>query len=186
MDPCFEWCCYMGYLGCFVGVVEFEDEFFLRGVECNIPKKVAKGWSSVRGCGKKGCGPLDAKSESSMASFRFSRKETLVVAFSPFALLGCPPFSPHTLGRPFPSPLGWPPSPPMEAPHHSFLLPLDLPHAARIEKRRSMLNWRGRKDEGDVLPHLFLKIFLGKTLGMDEVLVPPCNYVLLEVVDQGD
>jgi hypothetical protein len=24
---------------------------------------------------------------------------------------------------------------------------------------------------------------LGKTLGMDEILVPPCNYVLLEVVD---
>jgi hypothetical protein len=36
MDPCFAWCCYMGYLGCFVGVVEFEDEFFLRGgVECD-------------------------------------------------------------------------------------------------------------------------------------------------------
>jgi hypothetical protein len=27
----------MGYLGCFVGVVEFEDEFFLRGVECDTP-----------------------------------------------------------------------------------------------------------------------------------------------------
>jgi hypothetical protein len=26
---------------------------------------------------------------------------------------------------------------------------------------------------------------LGKTLGMDEILVPPCNYVLLEVVDHG-
>jgi hypothetical protein len=31
-----------------------------------------------------------------------------------------------------------------------------------------------------------LKIFLGKTLGMDKILVPPCNYVLLEVVDHGD
>jgi hypothetical protein len=28
--------------------------------------------------------------------------------------------------------------------------------------------------------------FLGQTLGMDEILVPPCNYVLLEVVDHGD
>jgi hypothetical protein len=27
---------------------------------------------------------------------------------------------------------------------------------------------------------------LGKTLGMDKILVPPCNYVLLEVVDHGD
>jgi hypothetical protein len=28
-----------GTLGVLLGVVEFEDEFFLRGVECNIPKK---------------------------------------------------------------------------------------------------------------------------------------------------
>jgi hypothetical protein len=28
--------------------------------------------------------------------------------------------------------------------------------------------------------------FLGETLGMDGILVPPCNYVLLEVVDHGD
>jgi hypothetical protein len=27
---------------------------------------------------------------------------------------------------------------------------------------------------------------LGKTLGMDEIIVPPCNYVFLEVVDHGD
>jgi hypothetical protein len=25
-----------------------------------------------------------------------------------------------------------------------------------------------------------------ETLGMDEILVPPCNYVLLEVVDHGN
>jgi hypothetical protein len=31
-----------------------------------------------------------------------------------------------------------------------------------------------------------LKIFLGKNLGMDEIIVPPYNYVLLEVVDDGD
>jgi hypothetical protein len=60
------------------------------------------------------------------------------------------------------------------------------PHTARIEKRRSTVNWRGREDQGDVLPHLFLKIFLGKTLGMDEILVPTYNYALLEVVDHGD
>jgi hypothetical protein len=28
--------------------------------------------------------------------------------------------------------------------------------------------------------------FLGETLGMDGILVPPCNYVLLEVVDHRD
>jgi hypothetical protein len=31
-----------------------------------------------------------------------------------------------------------------------------------------------------------LEDFLEETLGMDEILVPPCNYVLLEVVDHGD
>jgi hypothetical protein len=34
-------------------------------------------------------------------------------------------------------------------------------------------------------PHL-LQIFLGKTLGKDGILVPPYNYVLLEVVDHVD
>jgi hypothetical protein len=29
-----------GTLDVLVGVVEFKDEFFLRGVECNIPKNV--------------------------------------------------------------------------------------------------------------------------------------------------
>jgi hypothetical protein len=28
--------------------------------------------------------------------------------------------------------------------------------------------------------------FLGETLGKDEILVSPCNYVFLEVVDHGD
>jgi hypothetical protein len=32
-----------GTLDVLFGVDEFEDEFFLRGVECNIPKNVAKG-----------------------------------------------------------------------------------------------------------------------------------------------
>jgi hypothetical protein len=51
---------------------------------------------------EKGCGPLDAKSDSSGASLLFSRKETLVVAFSPY--LDATPFFPPTLGRPSPLP----------------------------------------------------------------------------------
>jgi hypothetical protein len=94
-------------------------------------------------------------------------------------------FSPNGLQPPPPSvallPIGSRPLPSPWLPP-----PSRSPHAARIEKRRSTLDWRGREDQGDVLPHLFLKIFLGKTLGMDEIFVPPCNYVLLEVVDHGD
>jgi hypothetical protein len=63
---------------------------------------------------------------------------------------------------------------------------LDLPHATRIEKRRSSLNWRGREDQGDVLPPSLLANFLEETLGKDGILVPPYNYVLLEVIDHGN
>jgi hypothetical protein len=75
----------------------------------------------------------------------------------------------------------------MEAPLHGFLLPLDLPPRSKDREEEEHVELkREREDQGDVLSHLFLKIFLGKTVGMDEILVPPCNYVLLEVVDQGD
>jgi hypothetical protein len=47
------------------------------------------------------------------------------------------------------------------------------------------MDWRGREDQGDVLPPS-LADFLGETLGKDGILVPPYNYVLLEVVDHGD
>jgi hypothetical protein len=142
----------------------------------------------VRGCGKKGCGPLDAKSESSVASFCFSRKETLVVPFPPFARRGRPrpPFLPHTLGRPFPSPLGWPPSPPMEAPLHGFLLPLDLPPRSKDREEEEHVELKRERGSRRCSSPSFLEDFLGNTLGMDEILVPQSNYVLLEVVDHGD
>jgi hypothetical protein len=60
-------------------------------------------------------------------------------------------------------------------PLHGFLLPLELPQAARIEKRRSKLDWRGREDQGDVLSPSLLADFLGKTLGKDEIHAPPWN-----------
>ena len=51
-----------GTLDALFGVVEFEDEFFLRVVECNIPKKkVDQMLIFVAWMWEKGCGPLDAK-----------------------------------------------------------------------------------------------------------------------------
>jgi hypothetical protein len=47
------------------------------------------------------------------------------------------------------------------------------------------MDWREREDQGDVLSP-FLADFLGETLGKDGILVPPYNYVLLEVVDHVD
>jgi hypothetical protein len=52
-----------GTLDALFGVVEFEDEFFLRGVECNIPKNVDQKLIFGAWMWEKGCGPLDAKSE---------------------------------------------------------------------------------------------------------------------------
>jgi hypothetical protein len=155
MDPCFEWWCYMGYLVCFARSGRIRGRILFKGVECNIPKKC---WPKVdlrcvdEG---KGCGPLDAKSEVIWGVVSFSHKTLGGHAFS----------FPPSLGRhPLFSPWLAAPSPPIAAALHCFLLPRfpPPPHAARIEKRRSTLNWRGRDDQRDVLPHLFLQIFLGK------------------------
>jgi hypothetical protein len=51
---------FWGTLDVLLGVIEFEDEFFLRGVECNIPKNIVdqKLIFGVWMCGN-GCGPLE-------------------------------------------------------------------------------------------------------------------------------
>jgi hypothetical protein len=110
MDPCFEWWCYMGYLGCFVWSGRIRGRILLRGVECNIQKKCCQRLIFGVWMWEKSCGPLDAKSESSMASFLLSCKETLVVVVSPFCpFLAAPPFPLPHLAAPPPFPLGWPP-----------------------------------------------------------------------------
>jgi hypothetical protein len=68
---------------------------------CNIPKKCCQRLIFGAWMWEKGCGPLDAKSESSVASLLFSRKEN--PSGGPFPLLpllGRQPFPPPTLGRP--------------------------------------------------------------------------------------
>jgi hypothetical protein len=119
---------------------------------------------------EKGCGPLDAKSESFVASLLLSRKETLVVAFSPFCpYLAATPCPPPTLGRPSPlSPFGL-----AVLSSHGSSSPR-LPPPSRSPPRS-----KDREEEEHVE-------FLGETLGMDEILVPLCNYVLLEVVGHGN
>jgi hypothetical protein len=128
MDPCFEWWCYMGYLGCFVWSGRIRGQILFKGVECNIPKKCYQRLIFGAWMWEKGCGPLDAKSESSVASFLFSRKETLVVALSPFCpFLASTPLFPQHLAAPPPFPLAGCPSPPMAAALHCFLLPRSSP-----------------------------------------------------------
>jgi hypothetical protein len=133
-----------GTLDVLFGVVEFEDEF-LRGVECNIPKKCCRRLIFGARMWEKGCGPLDAKSESSEASFLFSRKETLGPPLFPF--LGRHPPSP-TLGRPSPSPLLAAPSPPMAAalyPLHGFLLPLELTPSSKDREEEEQVGLKRKR-----------------------------------------
>jgi hypothetical protein len=184
MDPCFAWCCYMGYLGCFVGVVEFEDEFFLKGVECDTPIF----WKEVKliflislmfyGIGVWSFRRHSSENNRSFSIFfRWGRELKGESEFGPLIWIrwmGAPLSSP-TLATPLSfSPIGLQPPPPSLAllligsrplPSPWLPPPSRSPHAARIEKRRNTLDWRGIEDQGDVLPHLFLKIFLGKTLG---------------------
>jgi hypothetical protein len=87
----------------------YQPRIWLRTDICNIRSESDPLTSLVAWMWEKGCGPLDAKSESSVASFLFSRKETLVVAFSPFCpFLAATPFPPQTW-PPLPLTLGWPP-----------------------------------------------------------------------------
>jgi hypothetical protein len=132
------------------------------------------------------CGPLDAKSESFVASFHFSCKETQVVAHSPFC-----PFLAAT-PRPPPPGAAPPPFPGLAAP----LVPwqplsiasssLDLlPRSKDREEEEHVELKRKRGSRRCSTPSL-LADFLGETLGKDGILVPLCNYVLLEVVDHGN
>jgi hypothetical protein len=65
------------------------------GAKCNIPKKCCQRLIFGAWMWEKGCGPLDAKSESSVVSLLFSRKENPSGGLFPLLpLLGRHPFPP--------------------------------------------------------------------------------------------
>jgi hypothetical protein len=74
----------------------------------------------------------------------------------------------------------------MAAPLHGFLLPLDLPPRSKDREEEEHVELKGKRGSRRCSSPSLLAEFLGETLGMDEILVPPCNYVLLEVVDHGN
>jgi hypothetical protein len=142
--------------------------------DCNIQKKCCQRLIFDAWMWKKDCGPLDAKLESSVAPFCFSPKETLVVSLCPF--LAAPPPSPPTLSplgsRPLPSPRLPPPS--------------RSPPCSKNREEEEHVELKRKRGSRRCSSPSLLAGFLGETLGMDEILVPPCNYVLLEVVDHGN
>jgi hypothetical protein len=86
-----------------------------------------------------------------------------------------PPF-PHT----------WPPLPLPLCSRPPLLPPSSRsPPTQQGREEEEQDGLRGREDQGDVLPPS-LADFLGEILGKDEIIVPPYNYVLLEVVDHVD
>jgi hypothetical protein len=109
--------------------------------------------------------------------------------------MGAPPLLPNP-SRPLSfSPIGLQPPPPSLA-----LLPIGsrpLPSPWLPPPSRSPPRSKDREEEGHVelkrkrgsrrcsSPSL-LEDFLGENPRYVEILVPPCNYVLLEVVDHGD
>ena len=116
-------------------------------------------------------------------------KKTLVVAFSPFAPTWPPPLSPLPhLAAPPSFPLGLAvlsshgsPSPQLPPPSRSPPSP-----RSKDREEEEHVELKGKRGSRRCSSPSLLAEFLGETLGMDEILVPPCNYVLLEVVDHGN
>ena len=100
---------------------------------------------------------------------------------------GRPPIFPFSWPPTPPFPHPWPPLPlPLAATLHYFLLPLDLPPRSKDREEEEHVELKGKRGSRRCSSPSLLAEFLGETLCMDEILVPPCNYVLLEVVDHGD
>jgi hypothetical protein len=74
----------------------------------------------------------------------------------------------------------------MAAPLHGFLLPLDLPPRSKDREEEEHVELKRERGSRRCSSPSLLEDLLGETLGMDEILVPPYNYVVLEVVDHGD
>jgi hypothetical protein len=137
---------------------------------------------------EKGGGPLDAKSESSVASLLFSRKENPSGGLFPLLpLLGRQPFPPLPhLAAPPSFPLGLDVLSSRGSPSPRLPPPSRSPPRSKDREEEEHVELKGKRGSRRCSSPSLLAEFLGETLGMDEILVPPCNYVLLEVVDHGN
>jgi hypothetical protein len=142
----------------------------------------------VRGCGKRVVGHWMLSRSHLWRRFFSPAKKTLVVAFSPFCpYLAATPFSPLPhLAAPPSFPLGLAvlsshgsPSPRPPPPSRS-------PPRSKDREEEEHIELKGKRGSRRCSSPSLLVEFLRETLGMDEILVPPCNYVLLEVVDHGN
>jgi hypothetical protein len=135
---------------------------------------LTKSWSSVRRWGK-GLWAVGCK----------VRRHLRRRFFLPQNPSGRPPFFPF-LGRqpPFPT-LGRPSPLPFAATLHCFLLRLDLPTCSKDREEEEQDGLKRKRGSRRCSTPISCR-FLGETLGKDGNLVPPDNYVLLDVVDHVD
>jgi hypothetical protein len=126
----------------------------------------------MRGCGKRVMGRW-MLSRSHLWHRFFS---TWPPPLSPLPHLAAPPSFP--LGLAILSSHGSP-SPRLPPPSRS------PPHSKDREEEEHV-ELKGKRGSRRCSSPSLLVEFLGETLGMDEILVPPCNYVLLDVVDHGN
>jgi hypothetical protein len=83
-------------------------------------------------------------------------------------------------------PVGWPPPLlPWKQPSIASST-IDLPPRSKDREEEEHVELKRERGSRRCSSPSLLEDFLGETLGMDEILVPPCNDVLLEVVDHGD
>jgi hypothetical protein len=93
----------------------------------------------------------------------------------PFSWPPTPPFP--TLGRPSPFPFA--------VALHCFLLPLDLLPRSKDREEEEQDGLKRKRGSRRCFTPISCR-FSWETLDKDEILVPPYNYVLLEVVDHVD
>jgi hypothetical protein len=127
MDPCFEWWCYMGYLGCFAWSGRIRGRILFKGGRVWYPKKMlTKSLFLVREWGK-GLWAVGCKIRSHLRRRFFLPQNPRWPPLFPFSLSWPPPpFFPSLAAPPF-FPLAGRPSPPMAAILHCFLLPRSSP-----------------------------------------------------------
>jgi hypothetical protein len=120
--------------------------------------------------------------KSSEASLLFSHKINL--GGHPLPLLGRHPLP--FLGRLTFPPWLAAPSSPIAAALQYFFLPRSPPPRNKDREEEEQDGLKRKRGSRRWATPISCRFFLGKTLGKDGILVPPYNYVLLEVVDHVD
>jgi hypothetical protein len=139
----------------------------------------------VRGCGKRVVGRW-MLSQSHLWRRFFLPQRNPGGGFSPLLPL-------HGHHPPFPPYLAAPPPFPLAGrrllPWQSLSIAsssLYLPPRSKDREEEEHVELKRKRGSRICSTPSLLTYFLGETLGKDEILVPPCNYVILEVVDHGD